>query len=71
MKLSESDIAPHQTLGHTGKRFSLFAKAEVEWLSASTVWLHDERFESLYCLWLFGLANDNAGRHEFEQAVSE
>jgi hypothetical protein len=23
MKLSESDIAPHQTLGPTGKRFSL------------------------------------------------
>ncbi len=43
-------------------------KAEVEWLNGSTVWFNDERFESLYSLWLFGQANDDAIRHEFEQA---
>ena len=69
MNLAESDIAPDSR--STGKRFSLFSKAEVEWLNASTVWFHDERFESLYSPWLFGQANEDAVRHEFEQASSE
>jgi hypothetical protein len=65
---SESDIPSHQTLGHTGRRNTLFSNAEVELLNESTVWFHGERFESLCALWLSLQVNDDAVRLEFEQA---
>ena len=50
------------------KRYGLFSNAEIEWLNEATSRFRDERFASLYSLWLSGQVNDETVPREFMQA---